>query len=189
MEIIETHYDNCHFRSRLEARLAVFFNYLRTPYEYEKEGYNLDGESYLPDFFLPEVTLRGGLKHFSTFTEEDIICSPGVWLEVKGQDPTKEEDRLCEKLGHFTNIPTVIIKGLPDIDQSWNFSQIWPWWDEGMVFMKCFRCGAVKIEFLESNYSECGRCGYSEDGMWKHPDILSALRHAKSARFEFGRSG
>ena len=56
MEIkpIETVYNGYKFRSRLEARWAVFFDALGIKYEYEKEGFDL-GELgwYLPDFFLP----------------------------------------------------------------------------------------------------------------------------------------
>ena len=50
---IETVYNGYRFRSRLEARWAVFFDVLGVKYEYEKEGYDLDGEWYLPDFYLP----------------------------------------------------------------------------------------------------------------------------------------
>lgn len=52
---IETVYDGYRFRSRLEARWAVFLNSLGVPYEYEKEGYDLDGLWYLPDFWLPTL--------------------------------------------------------------------------------------------------------------------------------------
>lgn len=38
------------FRSRLEARWAVFFTSLGLTWEYEPEGFELDGELYLPDF-------------------------------------------------------------------------------------------------------------------------------------------
>lgn len=51
---IETVYNSYRFRSRLEARWAVFFDALEVEYEYEKEGFDL-GEYgwYLPDFWLP----------------------------------------------------------------------------------------------------------------------------------------
>ncbi len=51
---IETVYKGYRFRSRLEARWAVFFDELGIVYEYEPEGFRLeDGGSYLPDFWLP----------------------------------------------------------------------------------------------------------------------------------------
>ena len=58
MEIkaIETEYNGYRFRSRLEARWAVFFDAAKIKYEYEPEGFELaDGTRYLPDFYLPEL--------------------------------------------------------------------------------------------------------------------------------------
>jgi hypothetical protein len=52
---IETEFDGYRFRTRLEARWAVFFKELRIPYAYEHEGYALAGEWYLPDFWLPRA--------------------------------------------------------------------------------------------------------------------------------------
>lgn len=51
---IETRYKGYRFRSRLEARWAVFFDALGIKYEYEPQGWDLDGKWYLPDFWLPE---------------------------------------------------------------------------------------------------------------------------------------
>jgi hypothetical protein len=50
MKAIETHIYRRRFRSRLEARWAVFFTSIGLRWEYEPEGFNLDGEAYLPDF-------------------------------------------------------------------------------------------------------------------------------------------
>jgi hypothetical protein len=58
IKAIETKYDGHHFRSRLEARWAVFFNTNNIVYSYEPEGFNLGAlGSYLPDFYLPELNL------------------------------------------------------------------------------------------------------------------------------------
>ena len=40
---IDTEYNGYKFRSRIEARWAVFFDAVGLKYEYEKEGYDLDG--------------------------------------------------------------------------------------------------------------------------------------------------
>lgn len=50
---IETRYSGYRFRSRLEARWAVYFDALGIRWEYEKEGYQLPSGWYLPDFYLP----------------------------------------------------------------------------------------------------------------------------------------
>jgi len=77
IKAIETVYKGYRFRSRIEARWAVFFDTLGIKYEYEKEGYDLDGLWYLPDFWLPELK---------------------CWIEIKGEEPTIEECMKCKKL-------------------------------------------------------------------------------------------
>lgn len=52
---IETLYNGYKFRSRLEARWAIFFDAIGLKYEYEMEGYNMDGLRYLPDFYIPSL--------------------------------------------------------------------------------------------------------------------------------------
>jgi hypothetical protein len=63
MQSIETEYNGYKFRSRLEARWAIFFDALGIKYEYEPEGYILpDGSKYLPDFYLPDDNLFFEIK-------------------------------------------------------------------------------------------------------------------------------
>lgn len=74
---IPTWYAGHKFRSRLEARWAVFFDTLGMKWIYEPDGYTIgpieDRIPYLPDFWLP--------------TEE-------VWVEVKGK-PTARDARIA----------------------------------------------------------------------------------------------
>lgn len=70
---IETEYKGYRFRSRLEARWAVFFDACGVKWEYEPEGFDLgDGLYYLPDFLLHDVWIRNLYK-----------CD--LWAEVKGK--------------------------------------------------------------------------------------------------------
>lgn len=63
IKAIETVYNGYRFRSRLEARWAVFFDTLGFSYYYEMEGLNLgNGEYYLPDFYLPSLRLYLEIK-------------------------------------------------------------------------------------------------------------------------------
>ncbi len=87
---IETIHSGYRFRSRLEARWAVFFEHLGIPYEYEKEGYNLGGLRYLPDFWLPKQD---------------------CWIEIKGKDPTREEEEKANILAQLTQFPVYIFFG------------------------------------------------------------------------------
>lgn len=50
IKAIETTYKGYRFRSRLEARWAVFFDACGYQWEYEPEGFDLGGDWYLPDF-------------------------------------------------------------------------------------------------------------------------------------------
>lgn len=76
VQAIETVYKGYRFRSRLEARWAVYLDAMQIEWEYEKEGYTLpDGTRYLPDFWLPELTVAGG-----------GAMSYGMFLEVKSFD-------------------------------------------------------------------------------------------------------
>lgn len=56
IKAIETKYNGYRFRSRLEARWAVFFDEMGVDYEYELEGFELpSGARYLPDFYLKHI--------------------------------------------------------------------------------------------------------------------------------------
>lgn len=70
---IQTEYNGYLFRSRLEARWAVFFDALGIEYEYEPEGIVLsDGTQYLPDFYLPDFKCYFEVKRKSIKgTEEE----------------------------------------------------------------------------------------------------------------------
>lgn len=63
MQAIETEYAGWYFRSRLEARWAVFFDVLGLEYVYEAEGFELsNGMKYLPDFWFPHQDLYFEIK-------------------------------------------------------------------------------------------------------------------------------
>lgn len=71
---IETEYNGLRFRSRLEARWAVFFDAAGIKYQYEPEGYEMgDGTKYLPDFFLPDLNYYVEVKGKNDHLESDLI--------------------------------------------------------------------------------------------------------------------
>ena len=54
--VIPTEYKGTRFRSRLEARWAVFFDALGIEWQYEPEAFRLkNGDGYTPDFWLPQL--------------------------------------------------------------------------------------------------------------------------------------
>lgn len=89
---IETSYAGYRFRSRTEARWAVFFDALGMKWEYEKEGFELPSGRYLPDFWLPELE---------------------TWVEIKGKEPTLREMSLAAELSAQSGAPVYFGVGVP----------------------------------------------------------------------------
>lgn len=117
VQAIPTLYGGCRFRSRLEARWAVFFDELGIPWTYESEGYVLSGGlCYLPDFRIP--TLGGWIEIKPTALHPDddgwskaqrlavescesvFVC----WGSFTERDPIKA----IEFQGFTDNGPTVV---------------------------------------------------------------------------------
>lgn len=101
IKAIETEYKGYRFRSRLEARWAVFFANFGLDWEYEKEGFELPSGRYLPDFWV-----RWG------------PCFE-AWVEVKGVQPpnvTGIENRLCWELASGSGKQVLMVVGLPGED-------------------------------------------------------------------------
>ena len=55
LHAIDTEYRGYRFRSRTEARYAVLFDAAGIDWQYEPEGFELNGTRYLPDFYLPSL--------------------------------------------------------------------------------------------------------------------------------------
>jgi len=61
------------FRSRLEARWAVFFDEIGLKWIYEIEGFVLNnGICYLPDFYFPELLCYAEIKPDITLTDIEV---------------------------------------------------------------------------------------------------------------------
>ena len=89
LKAIETAYKGYRFRSRLEARWAIFLDALGVVWEYEKDGFDLGGEWYLPDFYFPATSL---------------------WVEIKPQ-MLPEFDYFCSRFGFYTAQPIALFGG------------------------------------------------------------------------------
>lgn len=77
IKAIETRYRGRRFRSRLEAKFAVFLDSLGWSWSYEDEGFDLPKTGYyLPDFLV--------------LSNDAGLPSP-FWVEVKGSNPSIEE--------------------------------------------------------------------------------------------------
>lgn len=82
LKAIPTEYDGHRFRSRLEARWALFFNFIGIPWEFEREAFSLvaDGKptGFTPDFWLPSLR---------------------IWFEVKPELSSMHHDQALALVG------------------------------------------------------------------------------------------
>lgn len=105
MNPINTEYDGYWFRSRLEARWAVFFDEVGIDWSYEVQGFRLrreDGRGrvkYLPDFYL-----QGLETPWEDYTR--------AWAEVKGVMKKKDEQK-CKSLAIESESPVLLLQGDP----------------------------------------------------------------------------
>lgn len=105
---IETVYNGYRFRSRLEARWAVFFDSFGIPYEYEPEGYVLlSGEAYLPDFYLPWFKAFVEIKR-KNLPQQELVVAQNKCKELLRCDSCDivllcEGDPVDDKITIFCN--------------------------------------------------------------------------------------
>lgn len=200
IKAIETQYKGYRFRSRLEARWAVFFDALDLEWEYEREGFDLGEHGwYLPDFYLPGV-------------------DGGYWIEVKG-DKAAADDKAWGKLmalTEATGTAGLLVYGdpYPAVDAAhrgwegpgWKMSHPAGGGDFPYYFCVCPWCGKVGIEFDGRGARVCGWQAHHKTeaaalgdirhlGHWRADDkcytadderFFRAAIAARSARFEHG---
>lgn len=92
IKAITTEWNGYRFRSRLEARWSVFFDYAGFNYEYEPEGFELGDCFYLPDFWIDSLNL---------------------WVEIKREEPCHSERSKAFKLAKLLKDNVAIIWGQP----------------------------------------------------------------------------
>lgn len=97
IQAIETHYAGHRFRSRLEARWAVFFTSLGIRWQYEPQGYTVGPNKtpYLPDFLLPDLS---------------------VFVEVKGEADRLDLNLLAELTNSRIAHRVLILGNVPHLE-------------------------------------------------------------------------
>jgi hypothetical protein len=172
---IETVYNGYKFRSRLEARWAVFMDVMGWPYEYEPEGYDLgDAGYYLPDFWIPINPAENATGHEGA----------GYFIEVKGQNPSASAKKKIAELAKMTKHTVKLFVGSP-----WKFK-----------YAACHHLHADdftgKIRYqkgFEKDGFPMGIVAFHTQIMWDHTgnsvhNIEEAIAAAKQARFEHGET-
>jgi len=169
---IETRAYGHRFRSRLEARWAVAFTEARIAWQYEPEGFDLGNAGfYLPDFWLPQVSM---------------------WAEVKANRPSEEELLKIFALARHTKKPCLILVGLPSTWAYWAYVPANAYEGEIVAGSADTFCLFEGSDYHIDEGRFYSNCGYPlgvfsmpfDLGYGLHPAVEAAL----SARFEHGES-
>lgn len=125
IQALPTYYKGQKFRSRLEARWAVFFDALsiKWQWQYEPEGFKLpSGACYLPDFYLYPDLRKGDLRHCPEPLAHCTDLSPdvGTFIEIKPNDSERlsYQNVFTEFSKHH---PLVVLVGEPWNGRGWEF--------------------------------------------------------------------
>jgi hypothetical protein len=157
VEVIQTTYNGVRYRSRTEARWAVFFEKAGIAVDYEPEGVKTAAGPYLPDFYARDL---------------------GVYFEVKGEQPTNQEVVLAKELEAVTRKPVFFLVGSPQEDSY----LMQPGRAERGRLAKCHACpsrewwAVFELEWWAINPSNAN-C----DGRPRDP--TSAIQSARNERF------
>jgi hypothetical protein len=200
VKAIQTAYKGYRFRSRLEARWAVFMDALGLHWEYERQGFDL-GEAgrYLPDFWVrelqhwveikpsieegknwPDMTKQGALAKASGFGVVTLCGTPG---------PIDLNTDTGDYMGFvaFAAAPAVDPE-LADYLGDILLYDCFHYWCE------CPYCGAIGIQYTGRSDRNIHKpdCHSPNDNKYQNvdsPRLLAAYDAARSARFEFGEHG
>ena len=183
IQAIETRYAGRRFRSRLEARWAVFFDSLGVTWEYEPEGFLVgdDKRAYLPDF-----------KIQTAFGE--------WWIEVKGDREKLDIDLLAAFATASPSQQIAILGPVPRLAEEatplhWMVRRIA---DKPFLAQVYFTPGGnlwqwgfeypFAPDLVESTIGPLLDGGPATD-LRVQPNVRDAYIAASSARFEHGEEG
>lgn len=164
IKAIETRYKGYRFRSRLEARWAVFFDAFPLRWEYEPEGYDLGKAGfYLPDFYLPD--LEGGM-----------------FVEVKPDDESlKDNEEKFLTLTEKTGKKLLLAVGVPAQREYWVF-------DGGDELYKRYYACFQKKYLPPRLHDSKPRLFINPGCVECDADCHDEIEASRSARFEHGET-
>lgn len=173
IESIDTFYNGNYYRSRLEARWAVYFDLIHEPYEYEPEGLMFNGKfPYLPDFYLPRLKLICEIKNKNAFYVSDY-CEL-----VSGTQKAERYKCIARDIKREGGL-YVIFMGAP-YDYLYGHTR-W-WWDQHSY-------PYMEFSDAEGNHT----MSYSEviDNAIRdviNPNLSEQAKYAQKVRFEHGET-
>lgn len=197
IKAIETEYNGYKFRSRLEARWAVFFDALGVKYQYEPEGYKTDNKNYLPDFKIKCYGTRGSISNepFDLFIEVKGVMTQADAEKIIAltQDNGYGEITTYQAARQFPSI--LIVGDIPNPEEyeaqsydlkcyeKMNNCDIYPW---NYATIDGDHFGAYPAVDDKGHFYLDG-----DDGHYQTMDlniIRDAFREARYARFEHGET-
>ena len=186
IKALDTVYRGHKFRSRLEAKWAIFFDEVGIAFQYEPDGYKLsNGMFYLPDFFIPSWDSFVEIKPNNRFVYNDkcfyLARDSGKKVIMFAGEPYAYGilDSCTES--HYR---TAIFYPDGGVDCG-----ILESCDGPIVLRICQECGGFTLTDNRDNHEHLGepkgdrcfeRLGYFDS------KLLSAYTHASQARFEHG---
>lgn len=187
---LETRYAGYRFRSRIEARWAVFFTRLGIDWHYEPQGFKVGPAQlpYLPDFYLPTQALYVEVK--PAFADQVDPEGVARWEAFAGEVVTSWK---TERAAMFCG-------RIPDSEKATERGPGWSgrWYDDGIYitgdcnysWCACPSGAHFDIEFeARGGRIHCGCPRVQDDDYYatgNDPKILNAYAAARSARFEHG---
>lgn len=202
IKAIETHWKGYRFRSRLEARWAVFFEEMRLDWIYEPQGFEREFIEGHIDRYLPDFQIKIGKTEY--------------WVEVKGnKNYLKENFDLIERLhdwggvlpGFYCNgendlVPNglILLGNIPEPEHGALFFPIighrkgvnlyWRLFDPNEGMLKSENLLQYHFGMDSEIILPCDMHGDFQPKIAKTPfgytNIKVALSAARSARFEHG---
>ncbi len=177
-----TKWNGITFRSRLEARWAVFFDSLKPSIEYlyEPELIQTPWGPYLPDFYLPAINTFWIVK--GQPIEKDEI-EKVFWIGERGFGVCIHEGQIPigldhEYMDHRSAAGGYLFHGYVDEDS--NGAN----WDNTAVFCQCHQCGKYGVEFDGRTDRICRHEGHGDKGYGDTKNIRNALDLARNHRFD-----
>jgi hypothetical protein len=173
---IETLYRGNRFRSRTEARWAVFFDAAGIKWQYELQGFNVGGRNYLPDFWLPQLE---------------------IFVEIKPDITACEAAKpLMQALVIATGHRGLLIAGLPYNDEPPEMIHVKPTMNGKALAIKAIwtQCGTCNQVVINHQHDCTPPTGIViKKHLDRHPSnsprVDHALEQAQQARFEHGEDG
>lgn len=158
---IPTVYNGVEFRSRLEARWAVFFDNLGVQWDYEIEGFEWsDGGKeyrYLPDFYFP--------------------VGDGIYGEVKAGTPTKKNRNKMLSFVRHKETSIMLLYSKPKL------------YFDVLSYGLRTTLDSLDNEWFSDNRTSIDHYDWDDLLDKNEIEVIDAIEAFLSAKFEFGRNG